>query len=190
MIFSYCSEVDKRSMTQKMVASLDKVSFRPHPFLKYHHYWVIHDVLYSVRHLMNGWGLKYTFLPHPNPYIFIYKYNTFCRQHCTQQIPVSGIPYSPSGREDSGHQRASQRKVPTREATHSWLVCSIDIVIFSYPYFSLFFIFFITIFSFFFFSFFIGIFLLLFIFSVTFFIGTFLHLFKLFFSFLFFLKIR
>ena len=41
-----------------------KVCFRSHTFLKYTvyyiHHLVIHDVLYSVRHLMNGWDLKYT----------------------------------------------------------------------------------------------------------------------------------
>ena len=43
----------------------DNVYFRSYSFFKhavdYSHHSVIHDVIYSVRHLMNGWDLKYTF---------------------------------------------------------------------------------------------------------------------------------
>ena len=47
---------------------VDKVYFKSHSFIKYMvdyiHHLVIHDVLYSIRHLMNEWmGPKVHFFP-------------------------------------------------------------------------------------------------------------------------------
>ena len=61
-----------RSITP--VQLLDKMCFiRSNSFIKctvdYIHHLVIHDVLYSVRHLMNGWDLKYMISPSPNSYV-------------------------------------------------------------------------------------------------------------------------
>ena len=47
-----------------LVKFQDKMYFRLHLFVKYTveyiHHFVIHDVLYSVRHLMNGWDQEET----------------------------------------------------------------------------------------------------------------------------------